>query len=220
MLFPEYLKAFCIGICASVPLGPIAILVMQKSLCYGHRAGFITGLGATTIDTTYATVSIFALALAQDLITRYNCLIYLVGGVIVGLLGAKMAFKDPFKKLGRMEDERGASIGDYAQAVLTALSNPGAIFVMMALFAFFGLDTTEAGAPRILFLILSVAGGSACYWFFFSRLFSHLRESFNIKTMFWMSRVAGIIIMIIGFALFAEGLYDAVFRGGLSSLQY
>ena len=91
---------------------------------------------------------------------------------------------------------------------------------MMALFAFFGLDTTEAGAPRILFLILSVAGGSACYWFFFSRLFSHLRKSFNIKTMFWMSRVAGIIIMIIGFALFAEGLYDAVFRGGLSSLQY
>ena len=50
----DVLKAFAIGICASAPLGPAAILVLQKSLSYGHRAGFYTGLGATTIDTTYA----------------------------------------------------------------------------------------------------------------------------------------------------------------------
>ena len=51
---PEILKAFAIGICASVPIGPIAILVLQKSLSYGHKAGFVTGLGATTVGTTYA----------------------------------------------------------------------------------------------------------------------------------------------------------------------
>ena len=32
----EILKAFIIGICASAPLGPVAILVLQKSICYGH----------------------------------------------------------------------------------------------------------------------------------------------------------------------------------------
>ena len=76
----DVLKAFAIGICASAPLGPAAILVLQKSLSYGHRAGFYTGLGATTIDTTYATLSIFALAWTQDFINTYEYTIYLIGG--------------------------------------------------------------------------------------------------------------------------------------------
>ncbi len=50
----EILKAFIIGICASAPLGPVAILVLQKSICYGHKAGFTTGLGASLVDTAYA----------------------------------------------------------------------------------------------------------------------------------------------------------------------
>ena len=50
MLF-DVLKGFLTGICASVPLGPIAIFVIQKSLSDGHRSGFLTGLGATTVDT-------------------------------------------------------------------------------------------------------------------------------------------------------------------------
>ena len=42
----DILKGFIVGICASVPLGPIAILVIQKSLSEGHKSGFLAGLGA------------------------------------------------------------------------------------------------------------------------------------------------------------------------------
>ena len=218
-MFVEVLKAFCIGICASMPLGPVAILVIQKSLCYGHRAGWVTGLGATTVDTTYATIAIFALALAEHLIDRFHCLIYLVGGLIVILVGASMAFRDPFRKLGSPETERGASIRDYFQAVATALSNPGAIFIMLALFAFFRMDPPagEEGV-RVLPLILAVACGSALYWSVISGIFSHLRRAFKLQTLIWMGRIAGIIIMILGIALLGEGLFQAVFRNGLSTI--
>ncbi len=219
-MFFEVFKAFCIGICASLPLGPVAILVIQKSLCYGHRAGFVTGLGATTVDTTYATVAIFALALAQSLIDRYHCLIYLAGGIIVACVGASMAFRDPFRKLGTPDLERGASIRDYLQAVATALSNPGAIFIMLALFAFFRMEPpTGSEGVRVLPVILAVAGGSAIYWFFLSWGFSHLRRAFKMRSIIWLSRVAGIIIMILGIALFGEGLFQAVFENGLSTIK-
>ena len=49
----DILKGFIIGICASVPLGPIAILVIQKSLSDGHKAGFFAGLGACLVDTLF-----------------------------------------------------------------------------------------------------------------------------------------------------------------------
>lgn len=207
----DVLKAFAIGICASAPLGPAAILVLQKSLSYGHRAGFYTGLGATTIDTTYATLSIFALAWTQDFINTYEYTIYLIGGLIVALLGAAMAFKDPFRKLKSGDPSRGASIKDYAEAVLTALSNPGAAFVMFALFAFFNVNAGRSGFS-VLPIILGVAAGSMAYWFTFSYIFSKIRNVIKMSALVWLSRIAGIIVMIIGIALLGEGTFQLFFN--------
>ena len=207
----DVLKAFAIGICASAPLGPAAILVLQKSLSYGHRAGFYTGLGATTVDTTCATLSIFALAWTQDFINTYEYTIYLIGGLIVALLGAAMAFKDPFRKLKNGDPSRGASIKDYAEAVLTALSNPGAAFVMFALFAFFNVNAGRSGFS-VLPIILGVAAGSMAYWFTFSYIFSKIRNVIKMSALVWLSRIAGIIVMIIGIALLGEGTFQLFFN--------
>ena len=207
----DVLKAFAIGICASAPLGPAAILVLQKSLSYGHRAGFYTGLGATTVDTTYATLSIFALAWTQDFINTYEYTIYLIGGLIVALLGAAMAFKDPFRKLKSGNPSRSASIKDYAEAVLTALSNPGAAFVMFALFAFFNVNAGRSGFS-VLPIILGVAAGSMAYWFTFSYIFSKIRNVIKMSALVWLSRIAGIIVMIIGIALLGEGTFQLFFN--------
>ncbi|MBO6173388.1 MAG: LysE family transporter [Bacteroidales bacterium] len=208
---PDLLKAFAIGICASVPIGPIAILVLQKSLSYGHKAGFATGLGATTVDTTYAIVSIFALAVAQNFLNTYETFIFLIGGIIVAALGWSMAFKDPFRKMKPGEEERGASIKDYLQAVATALSNPGAIFVMFALFAFFGVDAEDKGF-RVFPIILAVAAGSMAYWFAFSRVFGTWRRAIDFKSLIWLNRIAGVVLMIIGIALVGEGLFELLFK--------
>ena len=208
---PDLLKAFAIGICASVPIGPIAILVLQKSLSYGHKAGFATGLGATTVDTTYAIVSIFALAVAQNFLNTYETFIFLIGGIIVAALGWSMAFKDPFRKMKPGEEERGASIKDYLQAVATALSNPGAIFVMFALFAFFGVDAEDKGF-RVFPIILAVAAGSMAYWFAFSRMFGTCRRAIDFKSLIWLNRIAGVVLMIIGIALVGEGLFELLFK--------
>ncbi len=71
----DILKGFIIGICASVPLGPIAILVIQKSLSEGQKSGFLAGLGACLVDTLFAVIAIFALAIAERFIESYSTLI-------------------------------------------------------------------------------------------------------------------------------------------------
>ena len=207
----EILKAFLTGICASAPIGPVAILVMQKSLSYGHKSGFVTGLGATTVDTTYAIVSIFALAIAQDFLAEHEMAILLIGGTIVAALGCSMAFNDPFRKMKPGENERGASIKDYFQAVATALSNPGAILVMFTLFAFFKIDVDRSGF-NMLPVILAVAAGSMTYWFCFSRIFGRWRRAIDIKGMIWMNRIAGLVVIIIGIALLVNGIFEMIFN--------
>ena len=208
----DMLKGFLVGICASAPLGPIAILVIQKSLSKGRRSGFVSGLGATVSDTCYATIAIFALAFAQRFINEYQSFILLVGGIILVLVGASMALSNPYKKK-RKREAMTASPKDFGQAVAMAFTNPGAIFVMFALFAFFGLAKAEPHTWKVAPLILSVSAGSVTYWFCMSWLISRFQNIFKMHTIVWISRITGGIIVIIGIALFGQGLFNVVFYG-------
>ena len=211
MIF-DMLKGFLVGMCASAPIGPIAILVVQKSLSKGHKAGFVSGLGASVVDTFYASIAIFALAFAQRFIEDHRVLILIVGGLVLTALGLSMALKNPFRKM-KSDSDSSVSPKDFGQAVAMALSNPGAIFVMLTLFAFFGLANKDPHDWRVAPIILSVSAGSVTYWFSMSWLLSRFRSRFKMNTILWISRVTGALIVIIGIALFGQGLFMVLFQG-------
>ena len=193
----DILKGFIIGICASVPLGPIAILVIQKSLSDGHKAGFFAGLGACLVDTIFAVIAVFALAIAETFIENYSDLIMAGGGIVVTLLGCSMTSKDPFRKMKREDAHSSYSMKDFFQAVFMGISNPGAIFVIFALFAFFGIEL-EPHDFRVAPLLLS--------W-----VFSKIRKNFKLGTILWINRITGVIVTIIGIALLTDGVMELIF---------
>lgn len=205
----DILKGILVGICASAPVGPIAIFVIQKSMSEGHKAGFITGLGATLVDTLFSVIAIFALAFVESFLNAHRTVILIVGGLVVGLLGCTMTFNDPFRKL-QENDPTPYSVKDFLKAVAMGITNPGAILVIFALFAFFGIELQPNGFA-VMPVILAVAGGSALYWFAFTWLLSHLSRSFKLGTLIWINRILGIIVIIIGLALVAEGVMKAIF---------
>ena len=208
----DMLKGFLVGVCASAPIGPIAILVVQKSLSKGHKAGFVSGLGASVVDTLYAFIAIFALAFAQKLIEQHQNLILLVGGLVLSAVGVSMAFSNPFRKM-KTDGKSRVSTKDFGQAVIMGLSNPMAIFVMFTLFAFFGLAKDAPQTWSVAPILISVSLGSVTYWFSVSWLLSRFAKNFRMRTILWISRITGAIIVIIGIALFGQGLFNVVFRG-------
>ena len=213
-MFLDIAKGFAIGICASAPVGPIAILVIQKSLSKGHKAGFITGLGACVVDTVFSIIAIFALAAAEQLINSHRELILIIGGIVVTILGWKMSTSDPFRKLNAEESRRAdITVTDFLQAVAMGLSNPGAIFVIFALFAFFGIGPLDSSDWRVAPIIISVSLGSAFYWFVTTWLLSRFRKKFRLRTILWINRITGAIIVIIGIVLMGEGLFRIIFKG-------
>ena len=206
----DIIKAFIVGVCASAPIGPIAILVIQKSLSGGHKAGFIAGLGACVVDTIFAVAAIFALAVVQEFIFTHQNLIFIVGGLVVALLGVSMSFSDPFRKV-RKNSGSTATLTDFMQALVMGFSNPGAVFVILALFAFFGLADDAPHNWSVMPIILSVSAGSAVYWFCVTWFLSHFRKKFEIRTILWINRVTGAIIIVIGIALLGQGVFNVFF---------
>ena len=212
LMLVDMLKGFLVGVCASAPVGPIAILVVQKSLSKGHKAGFVSGLGASVVDTLYAFIAIFALAFAQKFIDDHKTLILILGGVVLSILGVSMAFSDPFRKM-KADGEPSVSPKDFGQAVAMGLSNPMAIFVMFTLFAFFGIAKEAPQTWSVAPILISVSLGSVTYWFSISWLLSRFHNRFKMRTIVWISRITGAIIVIIGIALLGQGLFNVIFRG-------
>ena len=210
-MFIDILKGFIIGLCASIPMGPIAILVIQKTLSKGRHAGFVAGLGASVVDTIYAIISLFALAFAQQIIEKHENIILLVGGLILTLIGVSMALSNPFRKRVKKDGKANFSSKDFLQAIAMGISNPMAIFVIFALFAFFGIAAATPRDWNVAPIILSVSAGTVTYWFLMSWGLSRFRDKFRLRTILWISRVMGAIVIIIGLVLIGQGLFNVVF---------
>jgi len=77
----NFLKAILIGLGASIPLGPLGIMCIQKTLSKGRWAGFSVGLGSTVADTFYATIALLSVTFISDFLDRNTDWVMLIGGI-------------------------------------------------------------------------------------------------------------------------------------------
>lgn len=210
----DFIKALIVGIAASIPIGPIAILIIQKTISKGFKAGFITSLGSTLVDTLFAIVAVFALAYVQEWIQGNYIPIFIGGGCIVIALGLSMTFSNPFRKSkpdknGESAEDSGISVKDFASAVLMGLTNPGAIAVMFALMAFFGIGESQTKDWSVIPAILGIASGSALYWLGVTFLLNKCSKKFNMNTVIWINRATGGIVVLLGIGTLIKGIITA-----------
>ena len=66
----DFIKGFIVGMGASIPLGPMGVMCVQKTLSKGRNSGFISGLGASITDTFFAAIAVLGLAYVQSFITE------------------------------------------------------------------------------------------------------------------------------------------------------
>jgi len=199
------IKAFLIGICASVPIGPACITIIQKSLGYGHKVGFTSALGSATSDTFYASISLMTLAAIQGFVNANAALISLIGGAVIVVMGVMMALSNPYQEAPSKTN----SAKHYVQTLLTALANPGSLAFMLAFCAFFKM-TDVPQDWTIIFLILAVFAGASLYWFMFTWFFSHWKNKMKVSVLKWINRIAGVIVAVLGVVLLINGIKDLI----------
>ncbi len=204
-MITEILSALLIGVLAALPPGPVLMLVIQKTLNHGRWSGFFTGLGAMVIDTLYAAIGFYALGFVRDFIDSHTALILLAGGAVVTLIGVWMTFRRvPAVYEGDIRTSHKAKAGYAGQAMVCALSNPGALALILGYLAFFGLDVNSAECP-VWALLPCIAAGEATYWFCltgFVHRFWHLKP----RSLGRMNRISGIVIAAVGLGLMIKGL--------------
>ena len=80
-------RGICVGVAASITVGPVAVLCIQRTLSKSRRSGIVSGLGVACADTFMAMAALFFYSMLQTQIEQYNTLLRVIGGIFVVIVG-------------------------------------------------------------------------------------------------------------------------------------
>jgi threonine/homoserine/homoserine lactone efflux protein len=192
-----FLKGLIIGFAMAVPIGPIGVMCIRKTLAEGHTRGLIIGLGAATADSLFGGIAAFGLTFVSDAIATQHFWLRLVGGGLLLFLGIR-TFRAKRKKPAIPSDNKGM-LGSYATAFLLALTNPVTIFAFVAVFAAFGLGHRLIIISAVI-LVLGVFTGSSLWFLSLGYVATLFRNKLNAGGLTWVNRISGVLIIVSGLA--------------------
>jgi len=89
-MLPELLKGLAVGVIVSIPVGPLGLLCVPRTLARGRWSGLAVGLGGTASDTLYSALALFALSFISGFIDANKGWVLLAGGLIIGVTGIRL----------------------------------------------------------------------------------------------------------------------------------
>ncbi len=198
MWFEIFFRGILIGLAASIPLGPIGILCIQRTLSKNQKSGFISGLGAATTDTLFAMIAFFSLSVVMSFIESNMTWIKIVGGICIIAVGANIFFSNPVVQIRRNRAGKSNPWQDYVSVILFTITNPAYILVFVALFAAFGISNDSLGEVSGMSMIVGIFAGCSLWWFALTTTVNLLRKKFRPRHLLWMNRISGALIMLLG----------------------
>ena len=200
-----FFKAFVIGLSIAAPVGPIGVLCIRRTLVFGRRIGFVSGLGAATADAFYGAVAAFGLTVLFRFFVQNARPLHLIGGVILLLIGLRtlLARHGAAPAVADAPMRSGALLPAYLSTFFLTITNPLTIISFAAVFAVIA----PAGGLNYSSAAVTVAGvflGSAAWWLALSTGVGAVRQAAGAGLLSWVSRLSGGVIAGFGAAQLVE----------------
>lgn len=190
------LKGIAIGFFVAVPVGPVAILCIQRTLTHSKRHGLISGIGAATADAVYGTVAAFGLTMVANFIKTHQTPFRIAGSLILCMLAVQTFFKKIKEQSQPVTPSMHA--GNFFSTLFLTLMNPLTILAFMAIFAGSGLGHCEP--HEAAYLVSGVFLGSSLWFLTLSFLAGQFKNLVNEAHMGTINKISGCLIL--AFALF------------------
>jgi len=203
------LRGILLGLAVAMPVGPIGVLCIQRSLSGGFWTGFSGGIGTAVADAVYAGLAAAGFAVLAGSIGNIGPvpvqdILRWGGAAFILWLGWKTVITPVAERAADLPQQANNSktgpVRLFLVTFLLTMSNPATILSFAALFAGLGL----AADPTLDAAIAAVAGvfiGSLLWWAVLSGGVAALRERIGAESRRWINRIAGAVLIIFAIAL-------------------
>lgn len=189
-------RGIAIGLIISAPMGPVGMLCIQRTLDKGRRAGFYTGVGAALSDLFYSLLTGFGLSFIEEFLERNQNVIQLAGSAVLIAFGVYLFRKNPSAGLKKPVEEPVSVKKNILGGFLFTFSNPLILFLTIGLFARFNFLLPEFHAWQYFTGFAFIFVGAIIWWWFVTFSVDKVRSHFNIRSMWLVNRIIGVIIML------------------------
>jgi threonine/homoserine/homoserine lactone efflux protein len=212
MDFEILVRGVLVGLLASITLGPVGVMCIQRTLSKGRSSGFVSGLGAAVADSVSALFAYFFIAVVSSFIENNLPVIKVIGGVCVTAVGVHYFLKNPVVQIRRNRAGKSNLWQDFVSTFALTLTNPAFILWLLVIFSAFGMNSESypgemtvsrvgAGAQ----IILGFFSGASLWWFVLTSVVSLFRSRFRPRHLLWINRIAGTLISILGLGVIVSG---------------
>jgi len=195
MLLAFFLKGIVVGVVIAVPVGPVGVMCVRRTILEGKLSGFASGLGAATADAVFGVIAGFGLTAVSDWLIDYQQWLRVVGGCYLLYIGGSAFAAEPPRELESGNDPEGL-LRDFFSTFVLAVTNPITVLAFLGIFAAIGLGGTQATFGHAAILVLGVWSGSLLWWLMLSFGMGLVRHSIEPRHFAWISRGSGAILFL------------------------
>jgi arginine exporter protein ArgO len=160
---PAFIEGLLAGYGIAIPVGAIAILIINTGLRCGFPTGFAAGAGAATADVFYAALAAFAGAALSIMLAPFELLLRVLSGLVLlgigfyGLLSGLHKHRQAEQPVGACSASR-----TYLGFIALTLVNPLTIVYFTAYILSSGAAAFQSLPERLLFI--AGAGLASLSW--------------------------------------------------------
>jgi threonine/homoserine/homoserine lactone efflux protein len=191
-----------IGLIAAVPIGPVNLICIRRTLQSGSYYGLMAGLGAAMGDGLFASLPAFGFTALQQLIAGFSTPLQLIGGLLLLSFGIRTYFAAPPRF-----DERVVANGNgtashvpvMSTTFVLTITNPATLVGFTALFAGLGgLAGADASFFAAAFVVLGVFMGSTLWWVTLTTVVGQLHARIDDRIVRKINEISGIVVALFG----------------------
>ncbi|MGB8603093.1 MAG: LysE family transporter [Rhizomicrobium sp.] len=194
-----------LGFFAAIPIGPVNLICIRRTLHFGTYYGFMSGLGAALGDCMFASITAFGITALSQLIVGYSFPMQLFGGLFLMAFGIRTFFAPPPPNFRERLSAPVKSAPSQARAVastfMLTVSNPATFFAYTALIAGVGIFAdarTNTSFLTASFVVLGVFVGSALWWLTLTTVVGLLHARINDAIVRRINEVSGLLVATFG----------------------
>ena len=211
-LFYIIWRGVAIGILISAPMGPVGILCIQRTLDKGRKSGLYTGIGAAISDLFYCILTGFGLSFIEEFLERNQNVIQLCGSAVLIAFAVYLFKKNPASSL-KTPQEESPEISTHKNILggfLFTFSNPLILFLIIGLFARFNFLIPEIKFYYYIAGYIAIFVGAVIWWQFVTFSVNKLRAHFNLRSMWLINRIIGVIILLFALVGIITGITNLI----------
>jgi threonine/homoserine/homoserine lactone efflux protein len=196
MEFSLFIPGIIIGLTLAVPVGPISLVCIHRTVANGRLHGIVSGLGVATADSLYAAVAFLGLTAVSGVIMGHQTLFRLLAGIALILVGIQV-----FRSIPAAVSEGDGQepyLQDFLSLSAIAAANPLTIIFFITILPGFGIVAQGTTLIAAVPFVAGVFLGSVLWWLILCGSLGSFRSRLGIGSLRQINRVSGILITCFG----------------------